>query len=109
MGLIAAITLTTAIPDRSAAAPPEVPAETSTSTTTASPPATVVATTAATTQPPLTTIPEVVEPIVIGPIQPDTALQLSAGALSPDPLDARADLPAESIALRQQLASLQHR
>lgn len=93
MGLIAAITLTTAIPDRSAAAPPEVRAETSTSTTTTSPPTTAVATTA-TTQPPPTTIPEVVEPIVIGPIQPDTALQLSAGALSPDPLDARADLPA---------------
>lgn len=97
IGLVIAATLTAAVPDRSTpaitappptiTAPEPLPTTTTTAaaTTTSSSTTTSVTTTAA---PTTTTI------AVIGPIQPETALQLTAASLTPDPLDAGADLPA---------------
>jgi peptidoglycan/LPS O-acetylase OafA/YrhL len=101
VGLAAAAVLTIAVPDRPGTAieqssPTTTATQTPTSTT-APAPASTTSTTAAppsTTATPSTTTPEETEPPTIGPIQPDTVLQVSAGPLTPDPLDARSDLPA---------------
>lgn len=98
IGLVAAAALTAAVPDRSTpAAPPTSPTTTTASetqqTNSIAPTTTTATTTAPSTTPSPTTTPTTTT-TVIGPIQSETILQEAAGSLTPDPLEARADLPA---------------
>ncbi len=95
VGLLAASALTIAIPDRPVAAAEEAPPPTAAPEPTPPPTSAVTTSTATpTTTTSTTAAPEPTTTTVVGPIQPDTELQLTADVLDPDPLDARADLPA---------------
>jgi hypothetical protein len=101
VGLGAGIAVSIALPDQSATASDKIEQVAPTTQPTTPPQDTVPQTvTTPATEPTATTVtavnpdPEPIEEIVVGPIQPDTALQLVAGRLRPDPLNARDDLPA---------------
>jgi hypothetical protein len=92
VGLVVAGTLAAAVPERS------TPAAPATAPTTAAPESITTTTAAAMTSPTTTAAPATTTTTttiaVVGPIQPGTTLQATAGSLTPDPLESRADLPA---------------